>query len=30
VGGGLIISRTIVGDALGRAGPHGHRKRSPN
>ena len=30
VGGGLIISRTIVGDALGRASPHGHRKRSPN
>jgi hypothetical protein len=30
VGGGLIISRTIVGDALGRAGPHGHRKRSPS
>jgi hypothetical protein len=30
VGGGLIISRAIVGDGLGRAGPHGHRKRSPS
>jgi hypothetical protein len=30
VGGGLITSRAIVGDGLGRAGPHSHRKRSPN
>jgi hypothetical protein len=30
VGGGLITGRAIVRDGLGRAGPHGHRKRSPN